>query len=104
MRFQFFRTAGPDSTNRKIFRAALTVGLLGILAKAGLAGRELIVARSFGRSDTLDAFLIAFLLPSFVMNLLMGALGAALVPVLMEMRQWESPDKDTKLLSSIMLL
>lgn len=104
MRFQFFRTAGPDSTNRKIFRAALTVGLLGILAKAGLAGRELIVARSFGRSDTLDAFLIAFLLPSFVMNLLMGALGAALVPVLMEMRQGESPDKDTKLLSSIMFL
>jgi putative peptidoglycan lipid II flippase len=104
MRFQLFRTAGRDSTNRKIFRAALTVGLLGILAKAGLAARELIVARSFGRSDTLDAFLIAFLLPSFVMNLLMGALGAALVPVLMEMRREGSPDKDTKLLSSIMFL
>ena len=81
MRFQFFKAAKSGSTNKKIFRAAVVVGLLSILAKTGIAAKELIIARSFGRSDTLDAFLIAFLIPSFVVNLLMSALGAALVPV-----------------------
>src|ERR1700743_1112139 len=104
MRFQFFKAAKSGSTNKKIFRAAVVVGLLSILAKTGIAAKELIIARSFGRSDTLDAFLIAFLIPSFVVNLLMSALGAALVPVLMEMRQRESHEEVGKLLSSIMLL
>ena len=104
MRFQLFTAAKSGSTNTKIFRAALVVGLLAILAKGGIAAKEFIVARSFGRSDTLDAFLIAFLLPSFAVNLFMSALGAALVPVLMEMRQRESHDDVKKLLSSIMFL
>ena len=103
MRSLFFKTIGPDSTNRKIFRAALTVGLLSVLAKAGIAVKELIVAHSFGRSDTLDAFLIASLLPSFVMNLLMGALGSALIPVLIEITA-EGENRAGKFLSSILLL
>jgi putative peptidoglycan lipid II flippase len=104
MRLQFFKAARADSTNRKIFHAALTVALLGVFAKTGLAVKELIVARSFGRSDTLDAFLIALLLPSFVMNLLMSALGASLVPVLIEIRLKESKDEAAKLLSSVLFL
>jgi putative peptidoglycan lipid II flippase len=104
MKLQFLRSSLADSTNKKILRAAFIVGFLGIFAKAGIAAKELIVAKSFGRSDTLDAFLIAFLLPSFVMNLLMGALGSALIPVLIEMRRKESPDESPRLLSSLIFL
>src|SRR5947209_2667303 len=82
-----FHPGGQDSTNRKIFRAALTIGLVSTVAKVCVAFKDLIVAHTFGRSDALDAFLIAFLLPSFVLNLVMGSLGSALIPVLVEARQ-----------------
>src|SRR5690349_6318186 len=85
--FQLFPNSRPDSINRKIFRAALIVSMFSILARIAGTSKELIIARSFGRGDALDAFLIAYLLPSFTMNLLMGALGSALLPVLIETRQ-----------------
>lgn len=102
--FQFFPNSRPDSVNRKIFRAALTVGLVSVLAKAGLAFRDLVIAQAFGRSDIVDAFLIALLLPSFVLNLLMGALGSALIPVLVEVRRKQGEEAAQELLSSMMCL
>src|SRR2546423_5651924 len=102
--FQLFPNSRPDSINRKIFRAALTVGLVSVLAKAGLAIKDLVVAQAFGRSDALDAFLIALLLPSFVLNLLMGALGSTLIPVLVETRQKRGTEAAQELLSSMVFL
>lgn len=104
MPFQFLSEGGADSTNRKIFRAALTVGLIGLLAKAALGGKELVIAQWFGRSDALDAFLIAYLLPSFVMNLLTGALASALVPVLVETRHRNGQEATERLVSSVAFL
>ena len=76
-----------DSTNRKIFRAALTIGLVSTVAKGGAVFKDLVIAHTFGRSDALDAFLIAFLLPSFVLALVMSSLGLALIPVLVETKK-----------------
>ncbi len=104
MRPPFLRTGGSDSTNRKIFRAALTVGLLGAVARIGAAVKELIVAQAFGRSDALDAFLIALLLPAFVLTLMMSSLGSALIPVFVETRQKQGPDAVQDLLSGMMFL
>lgn len=95
------RKDGLDTTNRRIFRAALIVGSIGLLTKVALAGKELVIAQRFGRSDQLDAFLIAYLLPSFVMNLLTGALTAALIPVLVETRQKEGRESADKLISNV---
>jgi putative peptidoglycan lipid II flippase len=99
-----FRKNGHDSTNRKIFRAALTIGLVGAVAKGGAILKDLVVAHVFGRSDALDAFLIAFLVPSFVLALVMSSLGSALIPVLVETRQKSGAEAEQKLLSSMMLL
>ncbi|HET9282491.1 MAG TPA: lipid II flippase MurJ [Candidatus Angelobacter sp.] len=104
MNFNLFRKSAPDTTNRKIFRAALIVGFLGLIAKLAATLKELIIARSFGRGDEVDAFLIAFLLPSFVLNIGMSALGYALVPVFVEARQKGGVEAAQRLLSSIMLL
>ena len=92
---------GLDTINRRIFRAALTIGFLGLLTKIALAGKELVVAQRFGRNDQLDAFLIAYLLPSFVMNLLTGALAAALIPVLVEIRHKQGQESADKLVSNV---
>jgi len=99
-----FCRARPDSTNRKIFRAALTIGLVSTVAKGGAVLKDLVVANVFGRSDALDAFLIAFLVPAFVLALVMSSLGSALIPVLVETRQKRGPDAEQKLLSSMVFL
>ena len=104
MQIPFFKTGGQASTNRKIFRAAVTVAAAGLLAKGGLAMKELIVARAFGRGDDLDAFLIAFVLPSFMLNLVMGSLGAAFVPAFVDVRQKKGVAAAQKLLSSVAAL
>ena len=44
-----------ESVNRKIFRAAVIVGLLTLVVKVGATLKELVVARTFGRNDALDA-------------------------------------------------
>jgi putative peptidoglycan lipid II flippase len=99
-----FRKGTQDSTNRKIFRAALTIAVVSTLARGGAVFKDLVIAHIFGRSDALDAFLIAFLLPAFVLNLVMGSLGSALIPVLIETRQKSGAEAEQKLLSSMMLL
>jgi len=104
MKLNFFRKTAPDTTNRKIFRAALIVGCLALLVKLAATAKELIIARSFGRGDEVDAFLIAFVLPAFVLNIGMGALGYALVPVFVETRQKQGVEAAQQLFSSIMLL
>jgi putative peptidoglycan lipid II flippase len=104
MNFKFFQKNGPDTTNQKIFRAALVVGFLGLIAKMAATLKELIIARSFGRGDEVDAFLIAFVLPAFVLNIGMSALGAALVPVFVETRQKFGAEPANELLANIMLL
>ena len=104
MRFPFFIKTESDSINQKIFRAALIIGLLTLLTRVGTIVKELAVARTFGRSDAMDAFLIAFLLPSFFVTLIMGAAGSALVPVFVATRQNKGREAAETLLSSLVLL
>ncbi|HEY7336892.1 MAG TPA: lipid II flippase MurJ [Bryobacteraceae bacterium] len=60
----------------------VTVGALTCASKLTGAAKTIIIAKFFGASDALDAFLIAFLLPSFVADLIGGSLTPALVPLL----------------------
>ncbi len=66
--------------NRKIMRALLTVGAATLGLKLTAVGRELAVAYQFGTSDSLDAFIIAFLPASFAINVQIAAFAAALMP------------------------
>ncbi len=95
---------GQDSINKKILRAALAVALATVVVKAATTVKDLTVAHSFGRGDNLDAFLVAFILPAFALNLIVASVSAALVPVLVEARQKEGENAAQQLLSSVMLL
>ena len=90
--------------NGKIFRAALVVGLFSILVAIGATLKELVVARYFGRSDSIDAFLVAYLLPSFVVTVVAGSLASALIPVFIEIRHREGVEAAQELFSSILVL
>src|SRR5579859_2459744 len=104
MNLQFLRKSESDSINKQILRAALIVGVVSILARAAAVIKELIVARFFGRSDALDAFLIAFLLPAFFVTIVSGTVGSALVPVFVQVQQKQGRDAAEKLLSSMTII
>jgi putative peptidoglycan lipid II flippase len=91
------------SINRRIFRAAVLVTLAGVLVKVVATAKEFVVAGVFGRSDAMDAFLIAFLIPGLLVNLFSESMNQALIPTLVRVRGEEGKAKAQELLSSAML-
>jgi len=75
------------SANRRILAAVLTVGGFSAVVKALSTLKELVVSYRFGTGDAVDAFLIAFLLPSLIVNIVAGSFTAAFTPVYIETRE-----------------
>jgi len=92
------------STNRRIFSAAATIAVLMVVVKVTVVAKELLTAWRFGTNDALDAFLIAYVLPSFAINLITGAFFAAFMPTYIEVRETEGRAASNKLLSNVMTL
>lgn len=91
------------STNRQIFGAAITVALMTVFVKAAAVGKELVVAWRFGTGDELDAFLIAYIIPSFIINVVAGSFNAALIPTYVRVREQEGMAAAQRLFSSVMV-
>jgi putative peptidoglycan lipid II flippase len=89
-----------DSVNRQIFRAAAAVTAVGIVVKLVAMGKEVAVAGVYGRSDAMDAFLAAALLPGLLINLISESMNQALVPTLIRVREDEGHARAQQLLSS----
>jgi len=90
------------SVNRRIFRAAVIVTLASVLVKLVAMVKEFVVAGAFGRSDDMDAFLIAFLIPGLLINLFSESMNQALIPTLVRVREESGHAKAQDLLSSAM--
>ena len=92
------------SHNRNIFAAAVIVGLATVVVKLASLAKELIVASTFGRGDALDAFLIAFLVPAFAINVIGGSFNAALIPTFITVREVKGREAAQRLFSNVVLL
>lgn len=92
-----------QSVNRRIFSAIVTVSGFTVLVKLMTAAKELVVANQFGTGDALDAFLIAFLLPSFAINVVAGSFNAALIPTFIRVGEHEGREVAQRLFSSVMV-
>jgi putative peptidoglycan lipid II flippase len=68
------------SIKQKILGAASVVGFFTVLSQVGGFAKELTVAAWFGTGDAVDAFLIALLVPSFIVNILAGSISASFLP------------------------
>ncbi|MGB3641558.1 MAG: lipid II flippase MurJ [Rivularia sp. (in: cyanobacteria)] len=101
--FGFWRKLTSGSTNRQIFGAALTVGLGTGLVKIAAMAKELVVAWRFGTQDELDAFYIALLVPSFVINVIAGSFNSAFIPTYIQVLQKQGVKAAQKLFSSATL-
>jgi putative peptidoglycan lipid II flippase len=89
------------STNRRIFRAALVIGLLSAGIKFVSTAKELLVGWRFGVSGKMDAFIMALAIPTFGINLIANSFSAALIPTYISVREHEGPEAAQKLFSAI---
>jgi putative peptidoglycan lipid II flippase len=74
------------TVDRSVLAAMLTVGGCSGLAKLATTGQALLVAQYFGTGDAMDAFLIAYVLPFFAVDVLAGSFGAAFIPTYVQIR------------------
>lgn len=79
------------------------MGGLTFFARMASLAKELVVANQFGTSDALDAFLIAFLLPSFTINVIAGSFNASLIPTFIQVREKNGKRAAQRLFSSVMV-
>jgi putative peptidoglycan lipid II flippase len=94
----------PARADLRIFTAAGTVAGLSIAVKAGTAVRELLVAWYFGTGDALDAYLIGYAVPYFLITLLGASLPQVLVPVYVHLRVRQSPRAASQLIGNLLLV
>lgn len=101
--WQHWISWSQGSTNRRIFAAAITVGGFSLIVKLVAMLKELVTAYQFGRGDELDAFFMAFLLPSFGINVIAGSFNAALIPTYIQAKEKQGDFSAQQLLSSVMI-
>ena len=95
-------TRPPASTSWRMLADTATVGGWTAAVKVAGAVKVILAARLFGAGDAMDAFLIAFLLPAFFMDMLAGPLDSALIPALIELRQKQGKAAAEALYSNVL--
>ncbi|HWA94532.1 MAG TPA: lipid II flippase MurJ [Terracidiphilus sp.] len=92
-----------DAVNRQVARAAASVAAAGVLVKLIATVKEFTVAGIYGRTDAMDAFLAAALLPALLVNLISESMNQALIPTFIRVREHQGERHAQQLLSSAML-
>jgi putative peptidoglycan lipid II flippase len=83
----------------RLLGSAAVVSAATLLVKVFASAKEMVVAYRFGTTDALDAYLIAFMIPAFAINVLGGALSVAFVPPFVELREREGREAAQRFLS-----
>lgn len=91
------------TTNRRILRSTAVIAVLTLIVRAVGLGREVTIAAYFGTNDQVDAYLTAFLLPNFVVNVLAGSLNTAFIPIFVTTREQRGAAAANRLFGSVLL-
>lgn len=98
------------SSQKKIFSASVIIMIISLGVKVVSTVKEMVVASHFGVSPQLDAFLVAYIIPSFLVSLFSGSLNSALIPTYVHVKHIDGDKEANKLflgvetLTSILLL
>ncbi|MBA3943472.1 MAG: murein biosynthesis integral membrane protein MurJ [Herpetosiphonaceae bacterium] len=92
------------SINRRIFHTALTIASLTFGVKLVSLIKDVSVAAAFGTGDSVEAFLMAYVLPTFVIGIVGGSLNAALIPTYIQLREVEGQPAADRLFSSTVII
>jgi putative peptidoglycan lipid II flippase len=99
------RVQHPAEANsqRPILRAAAVAALAGMVVKLAATAKEVAVAGVFGRSQALEAYLAAALIPALLINLMAESMNQALIPTLVRVREREGAAAAQRLLTSALV-
>jgi putative peptidoglycan lipid II flippase len=87
---------GPRRATKKYFDGAplariagatVTIGALTAVARSTTVAREVVSAGAFGTADVLDAYLIAYAIPVYLLGAVAGSFQSAFVPRYIALRQ-----------------
>lgn len=92
-----------SGTFRRVLHAATTVAVFSVVVKLTATTKEFVLAGVFGRSDAMDAYLIAAMIPNLLINLFAESMNQALIPTLVRVRIQEGAAQAQKLLSHTMM-
>jgi putative peptidoglycan lipid II flippase len=84
-----------------VFRAATTIAVLSALVRLVSLARETLIAYRVGTAPELDAFLLAYAFPSFLLNVFTGAVAAAFVPAYVRLRATEGEERAKRFATSV---
>src|SRR5262249_19546958 len=104
MREAVTRLWRTSSTNKKILSAATVILSLNIVTRLLAIAKELLTAKAFGTSNELDAFLIAFVIPTFLINLTDNTLGLSVIPTFIQVRESQGKEASERLFSQLTVL
>ncbi|MGA2249748.1 murein biosynthesis integral membrane protein MurJ [Terracidiphilus sp.] len=90
-------------TFRRVFHAATTVAVFSMAVKLAATAKEFVLAGVYGRSDAMDAYLIASMIPNLLINLFAESMNQALIPTLVRVRIQEGAEQAQKLLAHTMM-
>ena len=93
-----------QSTGRRVAAALIAVGGATVFVKLAGAVKLILTARYFGAGDQLDAYLVAFLIPSFLSDVAAEAAGVALIPTFIAVREQRGAHAAERLLRSVLFL
>lgn len=96
--------AGGGTTTRLILVAMATVALVTMGVRVVAIARELVVAREFGVSNALDAYLMAYAVPGFAVSVVASSLNAALIPTYIQVRSRKGSDEAQRLVSTVVVV
>lgn len=92
--------AARSSVSRRVLQATSSLALAGVVVKSAAVGKEMVVAAAYGRSNAMDAFLVAFLIPNLLINIVAESLNQALIPVVVRVRLCEGAEAARRLFSN----
>lgn len=98
-----WRNLAKGSINRQIFAATITVALFTGLVKFAAIGKELVVAWRFGTGNEIDAFIMAMVVPAFVINVVAGSFKSAMIPVYIKIREQQGQKAAQQLFSGVVV-
>src|ERR1039457_3835271 len=87
----------------KVLTDGVVVAAFTVLVKLAGAAKVVFSAHLLGAGDQYDAFVIAFVIPSFLGEVLGGSLIFALIPTLIEVRERQGEEAAHELYSSILI-
>src|SRR5688572_587950 len=80
------KSAPMEKSSRAVLASALSVGLLTAAVHAVTMLKELVVAYRFGTGDEIDAFLIAWLVPTMASVFVGTTFASSFIPAFVQIR------------------